>query len=261
MVDGVQVLITSGSLDTTKTPSYLNPLSIPPTMDSRTKVLHADGIEAYSLSLGFDVTQNFLDILTTVKLFKRRYQFDVGFNDGENNHGLLKCYLTSLSVSGAAGGLMSASLSVISTSTSTPIIPDDYIGFQGSSSTWEKDRPMGYWYSGNQNVKDWSLAMSQEVVPVYLNKDVTTPQYMRVGMIGFTLQVSTYEALYPTGYSPTPTAGTDKVKISTSAFTITGKVTAENKSFNGPSELGGYSHTFETSSDTGDSSGIIITSP
>jgi len=259
MVDGVQVLITSGSLDIAKTPSYLSPLSIPPNQVSRSRVQHADGTETYAMSLGFDVTQDFLNILTISKLFKRRYQFDVGFNDGEDTHGLTGCYLTSLAVSGAAGGLMTATLSIVATNRTTPFVPNSYTGFQGPPGWTANQLPSGYWYSGNTNVKDWSLTMTQEASPVYLNVDAITPKYIRVGLVTYSLQVSTYESLYPIGYSPDPTLGTDKIKITTGSFTLVGKVSAETMTYNGPSDLGGYSHTFETSSNTGDSSDSIIT--
>lgn len=249
VVDGAQVLITSGSLDVAKTISYLSPLDIPPSQVSRSRVLHADGTEAYSLNLGFDVTQHFLDVLTTVKLFSRRYSFTVGFNDGETSKGLTNCFVTSLAVSGTAGGLMSATLAVISASApSTPIVSNNYIGFQGNTGWSADDFPLGYWYSGNTNVKDWSLTMTQEASPVFLNQDVVTPRYIKVGLISYSLQVTTYEQLYP--YVPSPTGGTDEIKISTSSFTLNGNVTGENATYNGPSELGGYVHTFETAART-----------
>jgi len=257
VIDGVQVLVTSGSLDIAKSPSYLNPLDISPTQVSRSRVLHADGTEAYSLNIGLDVTQNFLGVLTTLKLFKRRYSFTAGFNDGETAKGLTNCFVTSLSISGAAGGLMTASLSLVSSSSpSTPIVPNNYIGFQGATGWSPNDFPLGYWYSGNTNVKDWSLSMTQEANPVYLNQDVPTPRYIKVGLVTYTLQVTTYEQVYP--YSPSPTGGTDEIKISTGSFTLTGKVTSESATFNGPSDLGGYTHSFETSANATTGSGDTI---
>jgi hypothetical protein len=261
VVDGVQVLFTSADLTTTFTSSYLTPLDIEPVAASRSRVLHAQGIEAYSGNVAFDVTQNFMSILTISKLFARRYQFSFGFNDGEDSKGMEDCYVTSLTVSGSAGGLISASLSMVSASKWTqpaPItVPNSYIGFQGGSTS---NYPRGYWHSGNTNVKDWSLSMNQDAVPIYLNQDTPSPRYIRVGMISFSLQVSTYEELYP--YSPDPTTGSDNITILTSSFTLTGKLTNESASFNGPSDLGGYVHMFETAaSASGGSGAVIITSP
>jgi hypothetical protein len=262
VVDGVQVLVTSGSVDVSKTPAYTSPLDITPSAVPRSKVLHADGTEAYSMNLGLDVTQNFLDILTTSKLFKRRYEFTMAFNDGETVKGLTNCFVTSLTVSGAAGGLMTATLAVVSASApSTPLVANAYIGFQGNTGWSSNNFPMGYWYSGNTNVKDWSLTMTQEANPVYLNQDVMTPQYIKVGLVSYSLQVTTYEQWYAPGYTPPdPNVGTDTIKISTSSFTLHGNVTGENATYNGPSELGGYVHTFESAARTNYlSSDTIIT--
>jgi len=259
VIDGVQVLYTSADLTTALTPSYQTPLDIDPTVTPRSKTLHALGTEIYTGNVALDVTENFLGILTTSALFARRYQFSFGFNDGENTKGMENCYLTSLTISGAAGGLLTASLSLISASawaTPSPFaIPNSYIGFQGGDAD---DIPKGYWHSGNTNVKDWSLTMTQDAVPVYTNQNTAAPRYIRVGLVGYTLQVTTYEQLFP--YAPSPTGGTDQIFISTSSFTLTGRLTNKSNSFNGPSELGGYVHSFETSADaTVGSDDVIIT--
>jgi hypothetical protein len=257
VVAGVQVLYTSADLTTSLTPSYQMPLDISPTAVSRSKTLHAMGVESYAGNVSLDVTQNFLAILTTATLFARRYQFTFGFNDGETSKEMLNCYATSVTVSGAAGGLMTASISMTSATkwTQPPTIPvtDAYIGFQGGD---VNNIPKGYWHSGNTNVKDWSLSMTQDAAPVYTNQDTPSPRYIRVGLVSYTLQVTTYEQLFP--YAPSPVAGTDQIFVSTSSFTLVGKLTSEGTSFNGPSDLGGYVHTFETSADAATGSGAVI---
>lgn len=255
VVDGVQILFTSAGFDTAKTPSYQTPLDISPTLVSRSKVLHADGTEAYTGTVSLDVTQNFLDILTVAKLFARRYKFSFGYNDGENTKGMQNCYVTSLTVSGAAGGLLTSALAVISASSwATPppfSVPDSYIGFQGGD---PDNIPKGYWHSGNTNVREWTLTMTQDTAPCYTNQDVKAPRYIRVGMVTYSLQVTTYEQLYPYGAVTT----SDNIKISTSAFTLTGVLMAEGNTFNGPNDLGGYTHTFETAADAATGSGAVI---
>ena len=257
VVDGVQVLYSGADLTTALTPSYLMPLDISPTAVSRSKVLHADGVESYTGNVTVDVTQNFLNILTTSKLFARRYQFNFGFNDGEDSKSMSNCFVSSLSISGAAGGLLSASIAMVSAlpwvQPAGISVPNAYVGFQGGS---VNDIPKGYWHSGNTNVKDWSLSMTQDVAPVYTNQNTAAPKYLRVGLVSYTLQVATYEEMFP--YAPSPTGGTDAINISTSSFTLTGKLTSKATSFNGPNDLGGYTHTFETAADATTGSGDVI---
>jgi hypothetical protein len=249
LIGSVQVLITSGNVDVAKSVSFLQPLDIAPTTASRSRVKHADGTEVYTCSLAFDVTNAFLQELTTSKLLMRRYKFNIGYNDGENAWGMTDCYLTSLTVSGSAGGLLSGSVSAMGTGepASPPsfAVPNLYVGFSNGSAD---NIPVGYWYSGNTNVKDWTLTMSQEVTPVFLNKDETTPRYLRVGVVSYSLQVTTYEQMY----------NHDSISISTSSFTLTGVQTAKGASYGGQAELGGYVNTFETSADIATGSGAVI---
>jgi hypothetical protein len=252
LIGAKQVLVTGGSLDVAYTIAYLQPLDIAPTNDPRSRVTHADGTEAYSGNLSFDVTDNFLAELTTSKLFMRRYKFNVGYNDGQDSWGMKDCYLTSLSISGAAGGLLAGTISVVSVNApESPVtsftMPDAYIGFQGGSVS---DLPLGYWYSGNTNVKDWNLTMNQEVTPVYLNKDATTPRYLKAGIVTYILQVTTYEQIY--NYAT--------INISTTSFTLVGGQTAKGSSYGGQSELGGYTNTFETAADATTGSGAVVIS-
>jgi len=181
--------------------------------------------------------------LTIAKLLARRYQFDVGINDGEDAYALEDCFISSLSLSGSPGGIVTASISFVSHKewASSILVDNAFI---------RDDEPLGYWYSGNTNVKDWTFSMNQATTPVYGNENAVDPLYIKVGLIDYSLEVSTYEAIIATSV----------INIKTSAFTLTGVTTSESFSFSGVSDLGGYNHTFETAADaaTG-SAGVIIT--
>ena len=240
-IDDVQVLIASGGFERQTAVSYLEPLSIPATTVSRSRVKHADGIAAYSANVSFDVTQNFLAALTTSRLFARRYTFDVGIHDGEDAENMADCYVQSLSLNGSAGGLITATLSAISASApaSSLGVDNDFI---------RDDTPLGYWRSGNTDVRDWTLTMNQAAEPVYVNESTTTPRYIRVGLISFSLQVTTYEAVQTH----------NDITIATASFTLSGDTASEGFQFVGVTELGQYTHLFETSADFSIGSGDTI---
>tara|TARA_R110000824_G_scaffold210162_1_gene395959 strand:+ start:314 stop:1090 length:777 start_codon:yes stop_codon:yes gene_type:complete len=243
VVDGQQVLITSGGFNHEFARSYLEPLSLPAEVVTRSRVEHADGTRGYSGDISFDVTANALSVLTTSKLLARRYSFDVGIHDGEAAQKMLGVYVSSLSLSGAPGGLITASLSV--TGASAPKAASTV------TNAFIRDQtPYGYWYSGNTDVKDWSFSFNQATTPMYINEDDESPRYIKVGLIDCSLEVNTYEAVR-----------THKViNIATSSFTLTGDTASEGFQFLGQTELGQYSHMFESAAnmDAG-SSGIIIT--
>lgn len=242
-VDGEQLLINSGSFNVAVSPSYLQPLDIPPNTDSRSKVLHADGTKSFSGDLSFDLTVKAMAILTLGKLLRRGYTFDVGIDDGEDAYKMSDCKLTSLNLSGGAGGLLSASLSFMSVTDAQPSIAvlNDFI---------RDDEPYAYWYSGNTDVREWTFTLNQSLTPMYVNQDTMLPRYLKVGLIDFSLQVTTYEQLH----------AHSTIHIATSSFTLTGVTAGSGYSYGGITELGNYNHQFETAANiTVGSGGTIIT--
>lgn len=240
-VAGQQVLITSGGFATAESPSYLEPWDISPTAVSRSRVLHADGTVAYSGEVSLDVTDKFLTVLTTSTLLGRRYQFDVGIHDGESAELMADCYLTSLNLTGAPGGLVAASLSFASATAPVSSISVD-------NNFIRDDEPLGYWYSGNTDVRDWSLTMNQAVEPVYRNEDSTAPRYLKVGLVDYSLAVTTFDAVI----------AHSSIDIKTNTFSLTGVTTSSEYAFAGITDLGNYRHTFETAAAASSGSGGII---
>lgn len=257
--DDVQALITSGSFSTTISPSYLEPLQIPPEDDytlpeadvRRSRILHADGTEEYSGDLSFDVTERMLDIITKQKLLKRRYKLKkVGINDGENVQVMDDCFLTSLSLSGSPGGIIEGSMSF--TSANAPYVPDstisnEFIRHDMVDRENPKHEPLGYWYSGNTDVRDWTFTMNQNTQPVYGNTDGKSPLYIIVGLVTYTLSVTTYSQQQH-----------DAIDIQTKNFTIKGATTSQEYAFGGPTDLGSYSHNFESAVDADTGSDAVV---
>lgn len=241
-IDGKQVLITSGGFNTQVSGSYIEAYGIPPTTASRSRMKHADGTEAYSADLSLDVSDKFLEILTVTKLLGRRYKFNIGIHDGESGQVLNDCYVSSLSLQGVVGGLVSAQLSVVSAKEpASGTVANVFL---------RDDAPLGYWYSGNTAVRDWNFSFNQVVAPVYGNEDGKLPLYIKVGLVEYSLSCTTYESLQAHSV----------INISTKSFTLTGISSVKGYSFNGVTELGTYSHTFETAADaTVGSGGVVIT--
>lgn len=238
---GTQVLITSGQFDKAITPSYLEPLDIPPSSTSRSRVDHADGVATYNGTLAFDVTANALTVLTTSTLLSRYYSFDIGIDDGNEAWQMLSCKLTNLTLSGAPAGVINASISFMAATehSSSVSVTNDFI---------RTEEPLGYWWSGNTDVRDWSFTMNQNVTPMYGNANTTVPRYLKVGLVDYSLQVTTYDGVQQHS----------TIYIATTSFSLTGNTTAEGYSFGGVTELGMYTHTFETAAAIGTGSGGTI---
>jgi hypothetical protein len=242
-IDGVQVLVTSASFDTQYDLSYLEMLDITPTAGtSRARTKHADGTKGYSGSVSFDLTTTSLALFTTSKLLSRGYSFDVGIHDGESAEEMSDCYVTGLTLSGAAEGIVTASISFVAASAPTASL--------SVANTFIRDQePLGYWYSGNTDVRDWTLSMNQDASPVYMNESGgTDARYIKYGLFDFSLEVTTYEAV----------VAHSSVSVATSTFTLTGDTTGEGFAFTGVTELGAYTHVFETAADITVGSGDTI---
>lgn len=246
-IAGVQVFVTAGSFDEEFAPSYLNMIQTPPSTAMAGRVQHADGTAGYTGSLSFDVYNAMLgSIFTTSTLLGRFYKFDVGINDGVYDWQMADCKLTSLSISGTVGGLVTAQVSFLA-------LLGKKVG--ATPHVFLRDvEPLAYWYTGtgpSDNIKDWTLSMSQEAELVYKNENSTQPAYIKVGGVSYTLAVTSYENLFPAG-TTTP------ITIGTSSFTLTGRPTVRGFAFGGITDIGSYSYTFETSSQTGRSNAVVI---
>jgi len=167
------------------------------------------------------------------RLLERRFQFNVGINDGTNEYAMEDCYISSISLSGAPGGLIAATLSFMAVEgKQSDAVTNDYIL---NYDTTPADAPAAYWWSGADDVRDWTFTYTQDVAPVYSNEDTTEPRYLRAGLLSYSLQVTTYSEI-----------DHDAINIITEAFTLTGDTTGRNYTYNGPTDLGMYAHSFET---------------
>jgi hypothetical protein len=112
---------------------------------------------------------------------------------------------------------------------------------------------LAYWYSGgaaDDDIKDWSLSVSQAATPMFGNIAGKQPLYIRIGAWEASLTVNTYLALKEL----------EAVKIATKTVTITAGQQKSKVFTQAPSDVDTYSHTFEAMLDpAGGSSGDIIT--
>lgn len=250
-VDGVQVLVTGGSFNAEYNISWLQMIKTSPSISPANRVLHADGVNLYTGSLNFDVTVDSMALFAAGKLFSRWYTFNVGLHDGNDSYVMNDCKLTSLTLNGAAGGLVNASLSVVApTAYQAGTVANAFIRDPSDTS----GEVVGYWWSGAKSplkAKSWTLSMTQEATPVYGNFDSKEPLYMKVGITEYMLEVETFNTLLA--------GDSDVVYICTNTFTLKGSAHEKSFQFNGVSELGTYRYAFSTGVVTaGDGSDSLV---
>jgi len=249
-VDDIQVLLTAGSLSEDHSIVYMQPLSLPKPSGAaggaqRGRTKYASGTHLVNGSLSFDLTWSALGLMKPDRLLRRGYQFKVIVSDGENTYECKKCYATSIGLSGSVGGIISATLSFIHGKEWT-------IGSSKGIKFSRENEMIGYWASGNTNVRDWSLTWNQAIEPMYLNglndEDDRWPRYLKVGMVDASLDVTTMDRIYRH----------DTITIGTTTFSIHGDTQSFGYSFNGSADVGTYSHSFASGPDLTDGSGAVI---
>jgi hypothetical protein len=228
VVDGIQVLVTSGNFTKEQTISYINMLEVPPTNESRTRVAFAPGAHIVNGSIAFDLTSSFMSKLTTSQFLRRRHLFNIGLHDGIDSYTLDNCYMTGLALNGAPGGLISVNVSFLA--------KEDWETGTVSNTFIRDQEPYGYWYSGNVDVRELTFTVNQDVTPVYVNEDEVFPRYFRVGLWDATLEVVTYDQIREH----------DTVEIATSTFRIVGNTAGSGYNFGGQTDLGNYTHRFDS---------------
>jgi len=248
-INSVQVLITSGAVNTANNISYLNAVDILPTQVSRSRMKHADGTRLTTINLNFDLTD--VSLAEVMSLYVRREVFDIEINDGNNSGTLGNCFANNITLSGAAGGLISGSIQATSVEEAV------YSSILASRNSFVREppevgirsqEPLAYYFSGNIDVRSWTLTMNQEVSPVYLNENGVNPGYLKVARWDFQLDVVTY-----TDQSH------NNIEVRTNSWTLQGDTTASAYTFNGTTDFGMFSHTFASAADitTGAGDSII----
>lgn len=250
VIAGTQVVVTSGSFDRANATATLDMIDLPSILagagQKRSRVFHAPGTSAFTGSLAFDVNKKVMDnVIRVDRLLDRNWEFDVGIHDGENQYKMMECLAQSVSLSGAPGGLISCSVSFMAVDEKVVgVVANNYIL---NYDTDPDNQPAAYWWSGNTDVRDWTFSYTQDVAPMYGNTTVQEPRYLRAGLVMYSLNVTTYSELT-----------VSLIDIVTRSFTLTGVTTAKGYTFNGPTDLGMYSHTFETAA-SGSSDAVVIT--
>jgi hypothetical protein len=249
-INNVQVLITGGTVNTANSISYMNAVDISPTQVSRSRMRHADGTRLTTANLTFDLTD--LSLNEVMTLYSRRALFGIEINDGNNSGSLGSCFANNITLSGAPGGLISGSVQATSIEDSTygsiAASRNDFIREPPEIGVNRDEEPLAYYFSGNTDVRSWTLTMNQEVSPVYLNENGVNPGYLKVTRWDFQLDVVTY----------TDQSHND-IEVRTNSWTLKGDTTASSYSFNGVTDFGMFSHSFATSADitTGAGDSII----
>jgi hypothetical protein len=176
-----QFLATSGGYSETRTPYYVTTVNVGDLTDStgRMKFVCADGTLARTGSVAFDSDNETLPSLIDWIVNKRKEQFS--FLMGTQDLSYVQVdgcvwsrFSLSGNVSGAVTGTVDFSSSADQVKTLSWSLGSVFLPLQGRTL-------VPYWQTGNDDVTNWTLDVSQNVTPVYLNTKSEYPLYFRIG--------------------------------------------------------------------------------
>lgn len=245
------VLATSGNInDEIQRPSMVG-IDMPAagsyngTADPRSRFLVAKGTETFSGSISFDLTDGAFSVMKPL-MTRRCVGFSMLFAVPEENNSTYRldnCYMQNLSLSGSIDGILTVSLSFISAQEWKMINNVSVTRRDILSANYEM--PLTYWYSGNpssaEDLREWTLSVTQETQAVFGNTLDSLPLYIRCGTLTYEMSATTY-----LGVRPLDKIMIKLVSASHSApitFEVHGVTTAKTASFS-PGEVVSNTHNF-----------------
>lgn len=189
------VPLLNGNYDRTMTVPMQSTFSTPLNDKKRAKIRTGSGVYSYSGSIAFELTDVLRDLIfdTQLNFFKRNAFLDIELCDGEGIIQIPGAVWNSLNISGTVGGIINGSISFMTCNgychEITVIAP--------TASGEEFDTLPNlepYWQYGGEGVQDFQLALTRNIMPVYLNeKKWIGPSYLRVGLMDASLSITCWE--------------------------------------------------------------------
>lgn len=162
----------------------------------RAAVLVGYGTTVYNGSISFEFSQKAVSNLISSNFLKRNAVFEFYVSDGHSSYRLRGCRWNSFSISAQPHSLVTGSIGF---SSNNNRLDSSEIDSNWKPSDIFDTSPVNYWNVGRTGVESFNIAISQDVVPVYLNSspangmDVSTPDYFRCGFINIEMNISSWD--------------------------------------------------------------------
>ena len=180
--------------------AYNMELDFDNTPNVRNDVALGSGLNSFSGSINFAMTQSALDKLFNKTFINRNNVFDIYIDDGRKCLELKCCYWNSFSISGNPRQVLTGSLNFVSTNNQL----EDF-NIKNSIGDFDIEERMGfneklieYWNTGAEGIETFNLNFTKEETPVYLNTESNNPSYIRTGKLNLTGQLSSWKNWFDT---------------------------------------------------------------
>lgn len=175
------VFITSGNIGVQYNRPVENTYRSPRTTTNTVPILLGVGTAQISGSVSFDMSHLNLDYFLSEDKLKRNTYFHLLMTDGGNYYGVYQNVWNSFSISGASGGIVTCSIGYMSLNCCNPDIYSPSANIASISNSFD-NALVAYWQAGVQGyIESFTINLTQDVTPVYLNNDNIMPSYLRCG--------------------------------------------------------------------------------
>jgi hypothetical protein len=200
VLNGTEVLVTSGSMENAVSTSYLSGYDMTGTQN-KSRIFHASGVVTHTGNLSFDLTSEVCTTIKNILKNPRSTKFQVSMYGNDSGWVMTDCVANTISLNGSPNGLVTGSISYMSDSPAKLTVLGDTNNRDGFSETL-----VPYWHTGANLVRDWSLSFSLNVIPKHCNGDEAksyslfgikahSPKYLYLGETQYDLNFSCFEKL------------------------------------------------------------------
>lgn len=179
-----QIFITNGNIGVTYNRPTENTYKAPRSTTNVMPILLSPGTASISGSVSFDMSHANLEYFLNQARLSRNTYFHLAMSTGSDYYVVYYNMWNSFSISASSGGLVTCNIGFISLNCfKTDITATS--GFSAGMLTNIFDNALvAYWQAGTQGyVQSFTINITQDVTPVYLNNDLIMPSYLRSGSL------------------------------------------------------------------------------
>ena len=178
-----QVFITGGNIGVTFNRPTENSYKAPRGTTSAAPLLFSPGTASISGSISFDMSHLNLDYFLNQERLSRNTYFHLIMSTGAQYYAVYYNMWNSFTISAASGGLVTCSVGYMSLN----CFQSDIFTASSLSATLQNvfdNALVAYWQAGTQGyIESFTINLTQDVTPVYLNNDLIMPSYLRSGSL------------------------------------------------------------------------------
>lgn len=183
--------LTGGSITVSFSRPMESTYNAPPNQESRAQIPIGVGVCNISGNLSFDFSKKLVHDLIQEDFLCRNNRFDLIMSDGRVEYSVFDCCWNSFSISASPQSLVTGSIGFIALN---KINDEPHANIyakdpDNSIDNYFKNELVAYWEAGANDVESFSINLSQDVTPVYLNNKYLMPTYLRCGALSINANI------------------------------------------------------------------------